>query len=140
MVNYGISKDVVNRKKKKNFSFFLTLTDWRVGMGNFFSFLFRAVGITDNAEQPSSTPQRQPFSWYNWVLYLFLWNENLFGREREDRKAIKKEDFILDKLKDQTIYRLPGSVNGQQFISMIKIFNLFTKFFVFFSSKLWCKY
>jgi hypothetical protein len=60
----------------------------------------------------------------------------LFGREREDRKAIKKEDFILDKLKDQTIYRLPGSVNGQQFISMIKIFNLFTKFFVFFSSKL----
>jgi hypothetical protein len=43
-----------------------------------------------------------------------------FFREREDRAAIKKEDFILDKLKDQTIYRLPGSVNGQQFISMIK--------------------
>jgi hypothetical protein len=42
-------------------------------------------------------------------------------REREDRNAIKKEDFILDKLKDQTIYRLPGSVNGQQFISMFKI-------------------
>ncbi len=41
-------------------------------------------------------------------------------REREDRKAINKEDFILDKLKDQTIYRLPGSVNGQQFISMFK--------------------
>lgn len=38
------------------------------------------------------------------------------SREREDRKAIKKEDFILDHLKDQTIYRLPGSVNGQQFI------------------------
>jgi hypothetical protein len=46
----------------------------------------------------------------------------IFGfREREDRKAINKEDFILDKLKDQTIYRLPGSVNGQQFISMFKL-------------------
>ncbi len=45
-----------------------------------------------------------------WLIYIF------FSREREDRKAIKKEDFILDKLKDQTICRLPGSVNGQQFI------------------------
>jgi hypothetical protein len=42
-------------------------------------------------------------------------------REREDRKVLNKEDFILDKLKDQTIYRLPGSVNGQQFISMFKL-------------------
>ncbi len=42
-----------------------------------------------------------------------------FSREREDRQAIKKEDFILDKLKDQTIYRLPGSVNGQQFIGKL---------------------
>ena len=41
------------------------------------------------------------------------------SREKEDRKAIKKEDFILDKLKDETIYRLPGSINGQQFIGKI---------------------
>lgn len=44
-------------------------------------------------------------------------NDSFVSREREDRAAIRKEDFILDKLKDQTIYRLPGSVNGQQFIS-----------------------
>jgi len=43
------------------------------------------------------------------------------SREREDRQAINKEDFILDKLKDQTIYRLPGSVKGQQFIGKITI-------------------
>ena len=38
-------------------------------------------------------------------------------REREDRKAIRIEDFMLNELRDQTIFRLPGSVNGQQFIS-----------------------
>jgi hypothetical protein len=52
-------------------------------------------------------------------------------REREDRQAIKKEDFILDKLKDQTIYRLPGSINGQQFIGKIK--NLKFHSLIFFS-------
>ncbi|CAM4935329.1 unnamed protein product [Rotaria socialis] len=40
----------------------------------------------------------------------------LHVKEKEDRKAIRKEDFILDKIKDETIYRLPGSINGQQFI------------------------
>lgn len=65
-------------------------------MGNFFSFLFRTVSKHEHADVPA---QKQVFSW-----------------EREDRAAIRKEDFILDKLKDQTVYRLPGSVNGQQFI------------------------
>jgi hypothetical protein len=41
-----------------------------------------------------------------------------YFRAREDRNAIKVEEFILDKLKDTTIYRLPGTINGQQFISM----------------------
>jgi len=66
-------------------------------MGSFFSFLFRYV--SNKGETVETPPPRQVFSW-----------------EREDRAAIKKEDFILDKLKHQTIYRLPGSVNGQQFI------------------------
>jgi hypothetical protein len=60
-----------------------------------------------------------------------------FLREREDRQAIKKEDFILDKLKDQTIYRLPGSVNGQQFIGKIRnliLTSLIYSFFFFSSS------
>ncbi len=52
-----------------------------------------------------------------YFLHTFLFD---LYREREDRQAIKKEDFILDKLKDQTIYRLPGSINGQQFIGKIK--------------------
>jgi len=52
-----------------------------------------------------------------YFLHTFLFD---LHREREDRQAIKKEDFILDKLKDQTIYRLPGSINGQQFIGKIK--------------------
>jgi protein XRP2 len=65
-------------------------------MGNFFTYLFRSIVKAEPVEAPV---QQQVFSW-----------------EREDRKAINKEDFILDKLKDQTIYRLPGSVNGQQFI------------------------
>jgi protein XRP2 len=63
-------------------------------MGCLFSYFFRSSTSADIIEV-----QPQVFSW-----------------EREDRKAIKKEDFILDKLKDQTICRLPGSVNGQQFI------------------------
>jgi hypothetical protein len=58
-----------------------------------------------------------------------------FSREREDRAAIKKEDFILDKLKDQTIYRLPGSVNGQQFIGMMRLLYFIHRF-CFSSSKL----
>ena len=61
---------------------------------------------------------------------LFIVNEICF-REREDRAAIKKEDFILDKLKDQTIYRLPGSIKGQQFISMRKSLYKSIIFFVF---------
>ncbi|CAF0953293.1 unnamed protein product [Adineta ricciae] len=63
-------------------------------MGCLFSYFFRPSANADIVETP-----RQVFSW-----------------EREDRQAIRKEDFILDKLKDQTIYRLPGSINGQQFI------------------------
>ncbi|CAF3836229.1 unnamed protein product [Adineta steineri] len=63
-------------------------------MGCLFSYFFRPSASADIVETP-----RQVFSW-----------------EREDRQAIKKEDFILDKLKDQTIYRIPGSINGQQFI------------------------
>ncbi|CAF1631832.1 unnamed protein product, partial [Adineta ricciae] len=67
-------------------------------MGAIYSLFFRSSTATNNA-RPSSPPPRQPYSW-----------------ESPERAAIRKEDFILDKLKDQTIYRLPGSVNGQQFI------------------------
>lgn len=63
-------------------------------MGCLFSFFFRPSASADIVETP-----RQVFSW-----------------EREDRKAIRIEDFILDKLIDQTVIRLPGAVNGQQFI------------------------
>ncbi|CAF4185014.1 unnamed protein product, partial [Rotaria magnacalcarata] len=65
-------------------------------MGCLFSYFFGSSASSDIVEQP---PARQPYSW-----------------ERADRAAIKKEDFILDKLKDQTIFRLAGSINGQQFI------------------------
>ncbi|CAF0961872.1 unnamed protein product [Didymodactylos carnosus] len=34
----------------------------------------------------------------------------------DQRKVLNKSDYILDKLKDQTVFRLPGTVNGQQFI------------------------
>lgn len=64
-------------------------------MGCLFSFFFRSSSNADIVE-PSI---RQLYSW-----------------ERADRVAIRKEDFILDHLKDQTVFRLPGSVNGQQFI------------------------
>ncbi|CAF3820129.1 unnamed protein product [Adineta steineri] len=67
-------------------------------MGAIYSFFFRSSFTTNNAE-PSSPVERQLYSW-----------------EKPERATIRKEDFILDKLKDQTIYRLPGSVNGQQFI------------------------
>ncbi|CAF4633078.1 unnamed protein product [Rotaria sp. Silwood1] len=63
-------------------------------MGCLFSFFFRPTASADIVETP-----RQVFSW-----------------EKEDRQAIRKEDFILDKLKNETIYRLSGSINGQQFI------------------------
>ncbi|CAF2433399.1 unnamed protein product [Rotaria sp. Silwood2] len=63
-------------------------------MGCLFSFFFRPSASADIVETP-----RQVFSW-----------------EKEDRQAIRKEDFILDKLNNETIYRLPGSINGQQFI------------------------
>ncbi|CAF1110038.1 unnamed protein product [Rotaria magnacalcarata] len=63
-------------------------------MGCLFSYFVRPTASADIIETP-----RQVFSW-----------------EKEDRKAIRKEDFILDKIKDETIYRLPGSINGQQFI------------------------
>lgn len=63
-------------------------------MGCLFSFFFRPSASADIVEPP-----RQVFSW-----------------EREDRKAIRIEDFMLNELRDQTIFRLPGSVNGQQFI------------------------
>lgn len=56
-----------------------------------------------------------------YLFYQYRLRHFFSYREREDRQAIKKEDFILDKLKDVTIYRLPGSVNGQQFIGKIRI-------------------
>ncbi|CAF4841635.1 unnamed protein product, partial [Rotaria sp. Silwood2] len=42
--------------------------------------------------------------------------------EKEDRQAIRKEDFILDKLNNETIYQLPGLINEQQFI--VQNFNI----------------
>jgi hypothetical protein len=78
------------------------------------------------------------------VKKIFLIPTNIFllkfDRERQDRQAIKKEDFILDKLKDQTIYRLPGSVNGQQFIgkNLKSIFSII-QFLFSFSAKLRCE-
>ena len=39
-------------------------------------------------------------------------SKNNFGRD----PTLKKEDFILDGLKDQTVVREPGTVKGQQFI------------------------
>ena len=65
------------------------------------------------------------------VVGVFVMNLCFF-REREDRQAIRKEDFILDKLKDQTIYRLPGSVNGQQFIGNIKNIDFLHFLFILF--------
>jgi hypothetical protein len=82
-------------------------------MGCLFSYFFRSAASADIVEV-----QPQVFSWYKNIFFSLYIDDSFFSvfREREDRKAIKKEDFILDKLKDQTIYRLPGSVNGQQFI------------------------
>ena len=55
----------------------------------------------------------------SFVLHRIDW-----FREREDRKAIRVEDFMLNQLHDQTIFRLPGSVNGQQFIGESIIVSL----------------
>ncbi|CAF0969963.1 unnamed protein product [Rotaria sordida] len=68
-------------------------------MGCLFSYIASFLGWSGSSDIVEEPPPRPVYSW-----------------ERADRVAIKKEDFILDKLKDQTIFRLPGSVNGQQFI------------------------
>lgn len=62
---------------------------------------------------------------------LILTFQTVF-RERKDRQAIRIEDFILNELRDQTIFRLPGSVNGQQFISQFfpRWFSFGFRFFV----------
>ena len=35
---------------------------------------------------------------------------------REDRGNIDPSDYIVEKLKDETVGKMPGKVNGQQFI------------------------
>jgi len=40
----------------------------------------------------------------------------LFSWELKDRQTVNKDNFILNQLKGQTIYRLPGSIHGEQFI------------------------
>ncbi|CAF1085523.1 unnamed protein product, partial [Didymodactylos carnosus] len=66
-------------------------------MGAYFSsiyhFFFHPKAIANTAE-----PAKAKFSW------------------EQRSETLNKKDYILDKLKDQTIIRLPGQINGQQFI------------------------